>query len=120
MSRKYLDILKAHQAFQCVECGKCVALCPMAETSPGFSRMKSPRGVVQQALRGMEEMPGVDSCLQCRSCSQTCPAGVDVAGLIADLRRKSANRQLVLFPVFLDILSQRHFFITSSVHISVQ
>ena len=96
MSRKYLDILKAHQAFQCVECGKCVALCPMAETSPGFSRMKSPRGVVQQALRGMEEMPGVDSCLQCRSCSQTCPAGVDVAGLIADLRRMKAQSQLRL------------------------
>ena len=76
MSRKYLDILKARGAFQCVECGKCVAMCPMAETSPGFSRVKSPRGVVQQALRGMDDMPGVDSCLQCRSCSQTCPAGL--------------------------------------------
>lgn len=72
----------------CVECGKCVALCPMAETSPGFSRAMSPRGVVQQALRGVPaaEMPGVAACLQCRSCSQTCPARVDVAGLIAGLR----------------------------------
>ena len=96
MSRKYLDILKARGAFQCVECGKCVAMCPMAETSPGFSRVKSPRGVVQQALRGMDDMPGVDSCLQCRSCSQTCPAGVDVAGLIADLRRLQARAQLSL------------------------
>ena len=96
MSRKYLDILKARNAFQCVECGKCVALCPMAETSPGFSRMKSPRGVVQQALRGVEEMPGVESCLQCRSCSQTCPAGVDVASLIADLRRMQAQPKLRL------------------------
>ena len=94
MSRPYLDILKVHNAFQCVECGKCVALCPMAETSPGFSRVKSPRGVVQQALRGMEDKPGVASCLQCRSCSQTCPAGVDVAGLIADLRRVQARSQL--------------------------
>ena len=96
MSRTYLDILKARGAFQCVECGKCVALCPMAETSPGFSRVKSPRGVVQQALRGMDDMPGVDSCLQCRSCSQTCPAGVDVAGLIADLRRLQARAKLSL------------------------
>lgn len=84
------DILKARGAFQCVECGKCVALCPMAETAAGFTRVKSPRGIVQQALRGEEEMPGVDSCLQCRSCSQTCPAGVDVAGLIADLRKLRA------------------------------
>jgi Fe-S oxidoreductase len=96
MSRKYLEILKARGAFQCVECGKCVAMCPMAETSPGFSRVKSPRGVVQQALRGMDDMPGVESCLQCRSCSQTCPAGVDVAGLIADLHRLQARAQLSL------------------------
>ena len=89
------DILKAHGAFQCVECGKCVALCPMAETSPGFTRVKSPRGIVQQALRGEEDMPGVDSCLQCRSCSQACPAGVDVAGLIAALRALKAATQMV-------------------------
>ena len=38
------------------------------------------RGAAGAARRGLA------SCLQCRSCSQTCPAGVDVAGLIADLR----------------------------------
>lgn len=88
MNRPYQEILTAHGAFRCVECGKCVALCPMAETAPEFSRLTSPRGVVQQALRGADvtDMPGLVSCLQCRSCSQTCPAGVDVAGLIADLR----------------------------------
>lgn len=82
------DILTARGAHLCVECGKCAALCPMAETASEYSRLTSPRGVVQQALRGtdVEDMPGLASCLQCRSCSQTCPAGVDVAGLIADLR----------------------------------
>ena len=92
MSKQNYDaILKARGAFQCVECGKCVALCPMAETAEGFTRVKSPRGIVQQALRRADEMPGLDSCLQCRSCSQTCPAGVDVAGLIADLRQLRAR-----------------------------
>ena len=81
------EVLKKHGAFLCVECGKCVALCPMAETAQGFNRERSPRGVVQQALRGMDAILGLESCLQCRSCSQVCPAGVDVAALIADLRR---------------------------------
>ncbi|MBQ3893645.1 MAG: (Fe-S)-binding protein [Mailhella sp.] len=77
-------------AFSCVECGKCAAMCPMAETAGGFSRVKSPRGIVQQVLCGMPagDMPGLLSCLQCRQCSQTCPAGIDVAGLIAALRRQ--------------------------------
>ncbi len=63
-------------------------MCPMAETAGEFSRLKSPRGIVQQTLRGVpaSDMPGLISCLQCGQCSQTCPAGVDIAGLIAALR----------------------------------
>ena len=89
MNNTRQEILTARGAFRCVECGKCVALCPMAETAAAFSRLISPRGAVQQALRGTDvtDMPALVSCLQCRSCSQTCPAGVDVAGLIADLRQ---------------------------------
>ncbi len=91
----YQDLTAEHGAFLCVECGKCVAMCPMAETAGEFSRTRSPRGIVQQVLRGipLEEMPGLTSCLQCRQCSQTCPAGVDVAGLIAALRELLPDRQ---------------------------
>lgn len=92
---RYQTLASEHGAFLCVECGKCVAMCPMAETAGEFSRTKSPRGIVQQVLRGLplEEMPGLLSCLQCRQCSQTCPAGVDVAGLIAALRELLPGRQ---------------------------
>ena len=82
------ELLQQTGAARCVECGKCVALCPMAETAPVFSRPLSPRGVVQQALAGAstDDMPALAACLQCRSCTLTCPAGVDAAGLIAGLR----------------------------------
>ena len=66
----------------------------MAETADSFSRIKSPRGIVQQVLRGepVQDMPGLLSCLQCRQCSQTCPAGIDVAGLIAELRMQLSEQ----------------------------
>lgn len=88
MSHPHQEVLAARGAYRCVECGKCVALCPMAETSRPLFRSASPRGIVQQALQGLavDDMPGLTRCLQCRSCSAVCPAGVDVAGLVADLR----------------------------------
>ncbi|MBQ9406086.1 MAG: (Fe-S)-binding protein [Desulfovibrio sp.] len=108
MSHPYAAILSARNGWQCVDCGKCAALCPMAETALASSttvrpntpeetettmstaRQVTPRGAVQQALAGevVENMPALVHCLQCRSCSDVCPAGVDVAGLIADLRQQ--------------------------------
>ena len=76
-------------ALLCVECGKCVAVCPMAEMYPEFSWDMSPRGIVQQVLREIpaDQIRGVEGCVQCRSCATACPAGVDAAGLVALLRQ---------------------------------
>lgn len=72
----------------CVECGKCTAACPMAEMYPAFSWNLSPRGIVQQSLRGRELLndQAVWCCTQCQACTRTCPAGVDCCGLVARLR----------------------------------
>lgn len=72
----------------CVECGKCTAACPMAEMYPGFSWDLSPRGIIQQALRGKEilDAQALWCCTQCKACTRTCPAGVDCCGLVENLR----------------------------------
>lgn len=90
---EYAEILEMRGAFLCVECGKCAALCPMAETAASFDGRKSPRGAVRQALAQSDPaaMPSLASCLQCRACTAACPAGVDPAGIIADLRRASGT-----------------------------
>ena len=82
------EMLLARGAYLCVACGKCVALCPMAETARSFSANSSPKGLIAQAVKGAEmgEMSALRDCLQCRSCSEVCPQNVDVAGLILDLR----------------------------------
>ncbi|MCR5814997.1 MAG: 4Fe-4S dicluster domain-containing protein [Desulfovibrio sp.] len=93
----YQDLLMQYGAYGCVECGKCVALCPMAETASPLSPELSPKGLVRQALNAVEaaSMPALKHCLQCGSCSQTCPAKVDVAGLIKALRNEAGLEEAV-------------------------
>ena len=101
MSASPADTAQLASAMQCVDCGKCVALCPMAEMYADFDSAMSPRGLVRQVLDhpmlrtradvGLtgqaETFPALAGCVQCRSCSQTCPEAVDPAGLIARLRQ---------------------------------
>jgi len=62
----------------CVECGKCVAACPMAEIFEDFSYQVSPRGIVEKVLLDLDvlEEVGIWFCLTCDVCTQICPAGV--------------------------------------------
>jgi len=88
MNNEYAQIVAEHRAGLCVECGKCVAVCPMAEMYADFDRSMSPRGMAQQALLGVGALSGLGiwRCAQCESCTKTCPAGVDCCGLVAALR----------------------------------
>jgi len=64
----------------CVECGKCVAACPMGEVFDDFCYEVSPRGVIEAALiDGEGAILGGDRlwfCLTCDLCTDLCPAGV--------------------------------------------
>jgi len=62
----------------CVECGKCVAVCPMGEIFDDFSYEVSPRGVIERALLDLEIMEDARLwfCLTCDLCTSLCPAGV--------------------------------------------
>jgi len=72
----------------CVECGKCVAICPMGEVFDDFSYEVSPRGVVERALLGLEmlEHVGVWFCLTCDLCTDLCPAGVRFRDFVEAVR----------------------------------
>ena len=64
--------------FLCLQCGKCVAVCPMARIFDDFSYDVSPRGVVERALSNLETLDHVGAwfCLTCDLCANLCPAGV--------------------------------------------
>ena len=66
--------------FLCVDCGKCVAICPMGEIFEDFSYEVSPRGIIEAVLiEGSVEVLREDwfwFCLTCDLCTDMCPAGV--------------------------------------------
>lgn len=70
------DIVRETRAYYCMECGKCVSVCPVAIHNPAFAPMRT----VERALfSGLGEEMAYDdvwSCLTCRLCTEMCPSSV--------------------------------------------
>lgn len=73
----------------CVECGKCVAVCPMGEIFDDFSYEVSPRGVIERALLDLDVLDhvGIWFCLTCDMCTNLCPAGVQFRDFVEAVRQ---------------------------------
>jgi heterodisulfide reductase subunit C2 len=87
VSQALLDDVRACGEFDaaaCMSCGICTACCPMdAELSP--------RRLFRCVVLGLDERllaetENVYSCLLCRLCEESCPAGVPVTENIRALR----------------------------------
>jgi len=68
----------------CMSCGFCTAVCPLAIDV-------LPRRVFRHVLFGMDdavraEHAAIFSCLLCRACEQSCPAGVHITDNVRLLR----------------------------------
>jgi Fe-S oxidoreductase len=76
------------RVWQCLDCGKCSALCPITKWEAGS--YASPRLLVDLASGGREEellqAPLLWACLTCKRCSELCPADVDFPEFIRQLR----------------------------------
>jgi Fe-S oxidoreductase len=88
----------------CVECGKCVASCPMAEFYDRFSFLFSARGIIKKALLGLDILKdsNIWFCLECDTCAKLCPAGVKYAEFVEAIRqlaiRKGITENSVVCP----------------------
>lgn len=78
-------------AFDCVECGKCTTVCPVAKFDPEFA----PRAIVLRAMEGIVENVATDrdiwTCTTCEQCNAMCPYKVDYSGFIRGMREEAAE-----------------------------
>jgi heterodisulfide reductase subunit C len=80
----------------CVECGRCVAACPMSEMYADFSIEMSPRGIIKKTLMGDDviEDQNIWYCTECNAGTDTCPQGVSCRDLVRKLREAAVSENL--------------------------
>ena len=85
------QIVEDTGAFDCVECGKCTTVCPVAKYDPNFA----PRTIVLKAMEGVVDNISsnrdVWTCVTCEQCNSMCPYKVDYSGFIRDMRAKAVE-----------------------------
>lgn len=85
------DIIEGTGAFDCVECGKCTTVCPVAKYNTEFA----PRTIVLKAMEGVAENVSsnkdVWTCITCEQCNSMCPYKVDYSGFIRDMRKEATS-----------------------------
>ncbi len=82
-------IIEDTGAFDCVECGKCTTVCPVAKYNPQFA----PRTVVLKASEGIVDNVATNkdvwTCVTCEQCNSMCPYKVDYSGFIRGMRAEA-------------------------------
>jgi len=90
---KGLKIMSGQDLFQCIQCGKCSAACPMTESMEVL-----PRRVIRLAQLGLARVLKVIGtywvCSSCQSCRVVCPRGIDLPRLMEALRLMDLRQKL--------------------------
>jgi L-lactate dehydrogenase complex protein LldG len=93
---EYKDLL------YCIGCGQCLLVCPAYNVYGnrfGVDSQLGGRGLVYSALSSeasVEGNKGLDLCLSCRKCQQSCPVAIDIPSMVEKLRLE--NRRKILEP----------------------
>jgi len=91
LKKRVSQLVEDTGAFDCVECGKCTTVCPVAKYNTEFA----PRTIVLKATEGQAETivanKDIWTCITCEQCNSMCPYKVDYSGFIRGLRGEAAS-----------------------------
>jgi heterodisulfide reductase subunit C len=123
MVTKIDQIIDETKLTYCVECGKCVAVCPMQEIYQEYGYAISPRGINKKTLLGFDPREIMKNreiwfCLGCTVCTGICPAGVRYATFIELLRRLAISEGITEHSLFCPKCGQ--YFETKPLHNNIR
>lgn len=84
-----VEQLKKSRAFSCLECGKCTAVCPIAQVNESYSPRRLVANGVFYGTSELLEDRMLWSCLTCGLCSSRCPVEVKYSEFMRDLRAEA-------------------------------
>lgn len=77
---------------ECLSCGKCTSVCPVAALNPSYN----PRQIIRDVLAGNEERwissEEIWRCFWCAGCLTVCPADIPFPLLMMQLRYRALER----------------------------
>ncbi|MCR4393660.1 MAG: (Fe-S)-binding protein, partial [Dehalococcoidales bacterium] len=88
----------------CMKCGFCISACPvyreeLVESAVARGKNQLVRGLLSGELeltRELEER--LDKCTLCKTCTQNCPAGVQIPSVIIAARADKVRNRGIRFP----------------------
>ncbi|SFM64377.1 4Fe-4S dicluster domain-containing protein [Thermodesulforhabdus norvegica] len=97
----------------CYQCRKCTAGCPLA-----FAMDVPPDRIIRLVVLGLEEKVlksrALWICSSCQTCTTRCPNGIDIAGIIDELKHLAAELEAV-HPECGDLYAFHRFFLDDAV-----
>ncbi|RKZ31350.1 hypothetical protein DRQ36_02425 [bacterium] len=83
-------LIEQHGLFGCVQCGRCVAGCPISIRTALNTRKLIYQSLLESKKR--VQSPDIWCCTTCKTCSDRCPKGVEIMEYIVALRRYQVER----------------------------
>lgn len=80
-----------YKIYECLECGRCTAVCPVAKTNQFSPRRLLSRGI-SAGVNYIASDPSVWECLTCKQCENVCPSDIPYSEL--NKRVRSVSHEL--------------------------
>jgi Fe-S oxidoreductase/coenzyme F420-reducing hydrogenase delta subunit len=81
--------LKNYKLYECLECGRCTGVCPVAKTHHQFSPRRILSRGISQGLTALSSDQTIWSCLTCKQCENVCPADIPYSEMNKKVRAVS-------------------------------
>ncbi len=78
--------LKNYRVNECLECGRCTGVCPVAKTHHNFSPRRIISRGISQGVKALSSDPTIWSCLTCKQCENVCPADIPYSEMTKKVR----------------------------------